>query len=384
MITDELTVFDVKYNEGMERLNNLLSSESYSNSIKNFVERYKLDKSLEKRNSQKNNKTNNIGNTVKEDKRKQIVDIYEIRDHDKKVQHYMNKNYLKNEIEWFKIKKREDEHKNKYSYNRSKLENDSLNKYNENKDIIRINNLKMKKFSNLANKVNIEKFKQIKKLNQNNNLNSEGKNKAYDQNNNFQEGVFIPYSEYKELEKNNNNKGNTINIRKINYNTYKSQNINNNSKNTYRNNNNINNKNNNTINLQQNKILYANKIRNKTSQTKNKNNIPINNENNKSNSKNISEKELECLKLRKERHEERVKIYKTKNLFKDQKNKNNIELLNFQSKNYEDKAKMQEQLMRVKRIKKYGNDDNIKLSNLLIDSISTKLAILNEITDKNN
>ena len=47
MITDELTVFDVKYNEGMEKLNKLLSSESYSSSIKNFVERYKLDKSIE-------------------------------------------------------------------------------------------------------------------------------------------------------------------------------------------------------------------------------------------------------------------------------------------------------------------------------------------------
>jgi len=59
---------------------------------------------------------------------------------------------------------------------------------------------------------------------------------------------------------------------------------------------------------------------------------------------------------------------------------NNIELLNFHSKNYENKAKMQEQLMRVKGTKQYGNDDNVKLSNLLIDSISTKLAILNQIS----
>jgi hypothetical protein len=36
--------------------------------------------------------------------------------------------------------------------------------------------------------------------------------------------------------------------------------------------------------------------------------------------------------------------------------------------------------MRVKGNKKYGNEDNVKLSNLLIDSISTKLAILNQIT----
>ena len=121
MLNDDLTVFDIKYNEGMERLNNLLSSENTTSSIKNYVERYRLDKSRENRISQKNNNTSNNRNILKEDKRKQIVDLYEIRDHDKKVQHYMNKNYLKNEIEWFKIKKREDEHKNKYSYNRSKL-----------------------------------------------------------------------------------------------------------------------------------------------------------------------------------------------------------------------------------------------------------------------
>jgi len=223
MLTDELTVFDIKYNEGIERLNNLLSSESSTSSIKNYVERYKLDKSRENRISQKNNTTSNNRNSLKEDKRKQIVDIYEIRDHDKKVQQLLNKNYLKNEIEWFKIKKREDEHKNKYNYNKTKFGND---RQDINKDIIRNNNLKMKKFSNLANKVNIEKFMQIKKLNQNlnrdKNTNSEQKARTQLSNNNIQDGVFIPYSEYKEYEMNKNKKM-KINLKDINnYNNNKS------------------------------------------------------------------------------------------------------------------------------------------------------------------
>ena len=165
MISEEITVFDLKINDGLERLNNLLSMETATNSIKNYVERYKLDKLREDRISKKNYNTNNGNNLYKDEKRKQIVDIYEIRDHDKKVQRMLNKNYLKNEIEWFNIKKREDEHKNKYNYNKSKYENESsINNAVNNKDIIRNNNLKKKKFSNLANKVNIDKIIQMKKL----------------------------------------------------------------------------------------------------------------------------------------------------------------------------------------------------------------------------
>ena len=57
-----------------------------------------------------------------------------------------------------------------------------------------------------------------------------------------------------------------------------------------------------------------------------------------------------------------------------------FDLLNFHSKNYEDKAKRQEQLMRIKGNSNDRNEDNVKLSNLLIDSISTKLAILNQMS----
>jgi hypothetical protein len=482
MLTDEITVFDIKYNEGMERLNALLSEEPNINSIKNYVERYKLDRSRENRISQKNS-TNANGNIYKEDKRKQIVDIYEIRDHEKKVQQFFNKNYLKNEIEWFKIKKREDEHKNKYNYNKTKFDNISYNNYQSdtNKDIIRTNNIKMKKFSNLANKVNIDKFIQLKKLNQNqkqnsiseknnNNTNYSRKNK-----NNINDGVFIPYEEFLKNELNNKNK-NKINIKKIdNFNPRKTETpqsngiggvnkINKNSKNynIINTNNNANVKN---IPIKQNKSY---KMQSKTiikSRTNNLNNTPnnnnnkqkikidgdgninnniknnkvhyiynnvkrfnmsqsniINNRNNK-NSQSLSanrngnivshsqdnsnnkdnkgnrntapinndiryrieirkplDKKIDYLRERKTSPDQKIKIYDSKQI-KDKKNiLNNIEILNFHSKKYEDEAKRQELLMRVKGNKKYGNEDNVKLSNLLIDSISTKLAILNQIT----
>ena len=218
MINDELTVFDIKYNEGLERLNNLLSDQSFTSSIKNYVERYKLDKSLEDRNSNKNY-TANSKNTFKDNRRNQIVDLYEIRNHDRKVQQVRNKNYLKNEIEWFKIKEREDEQKNKYNYNKQKYQNDTSD---NNKDIIRNNNLKMKKFSIIANKVNIDKFLGKKKINKilNNEKNNKTveKNNPNNNNNNFQDGVFIPYSEYKKYEQimMNKNRKNNMNLKKIN------------------------------------------------------------------------------------------------------------------------------------------------------------------------
>ena len=454
MLTDELTVFDIKFNEGIERLDKLLTQESSTISIKNYVERYRLDKSLENRMSKKNS-TSNSRNYFKENKRNQIVDIYEIRDHDKKVQQVRNKNYLKNEIEWFKIKKREDEQK-KYNYNKAKYENSlSMNKSDNNKDIIRNNNLKMKKFSSIANKVNIDKFMKQKKLNQfqnqnNQNINNEQKILPHNNsNNNFQDGVFIPYSEYKKYEMIMNNNKNILNnniySKKNNMlNSNKSEKIKNNAKvnNTTQNNK----KENNLLNYQNAYNNYINKIINKNSNSnkynsqnknnnknsakninnnrnithsinirntnfqsasviKNKNIITQSQENKSSNKNKINnrntapknidnrynidirkplDKRIDYLRERNTSQEQRVKIYESKNLFKDKKDiLNNINMLNIYSKKYEDEAKRQEQLMRVKGSNKYGNEDNVKLSNLLIDSISSKLAILNQITSQN-
>ena len=57
MSEEDLTVFDIKFNEAMKRLNSLYLPEeetnSNINSIKNYIERYRLEKSIENRNNKK-------------------------------------------------------------------------------------------------------------------------------------------------------------------------------------------------------------------------------------------------------------------------------------------------------------------------------------------
>ena len=376
MSENELSVFDIKFNEAMERLDSLFSLGEETNSsfsIKSYIERYRLDKSLENRNSKnKENKKNQS-----DEKRKQIVDLYEIRNHEKKTKQYYNKNYLKNEIEWYKIKQREDEIKNKYNnnYNKQNID-DEFAKKELDKEIIRNNKLKMKKFANLANKVNIEKFKMQRKININN-INKDAA--TLNSNENNDEGKFIPYSKFREFELNKNRGKNKIglNINKTNINTNKSEMINNKSRTKSQNK--INNhlsqniiNNNNQINLKKGN-LRKNSEKNKALKPLNNNkyNIDIR--------KPLDEKIDYLRQMEKNRPEGKIKIYENKKLAK---NKNNIELLNFHNKNLEDKAKRQEQLMRIKGNTYDRNEDNVKLSNLLIDSISTKLTILNQMASQ--
>ena len=374
MTENELPVFDIKFNEAMERLDSLFSldEETNSSSIKSYIERYRLDKSLENKNSKnKDNKKNQS-----DEKRKQIVDLYEIRNHEKKTKQYYNKNYLKNEIEWYKIKQREDEIKNKYTnnYNKQKYDDD-LAKKELYKDIVRNNKMKMKKFANLANKVNIEKFKMQRKIN-NNNLNKD--TITLNINENTDEGRFIPYSKYKEDQhiKNRNRNGLNNNINKANINTSKSEMINN--KNRAKSQNKINNHISQNINNNI-KINIKNGNIRKNSE-KNKVLKPLNNKYNIDIRKPLDEKIDYLRQMEKNRPEGKIKIYENKKLLK---NKNNIELLNFHSKDVENKAKRQEQLMRIKGNTNNRNEDNVKLSNLLIDSISTKLTILNQMASQN-
>ena len=399
MINNELTVFDIKYNEGLNRLNNLLSDQSYTNSLKNYVERYKIDKSIEDRNSKKYY-VSNSKNSFEDNRRNKVVDLFEIRNHDRKVQQFRDKNYLKNEIEWFKIKERENEQKNKYNYNKQKYQNYISD---NNKDIIRNNNLKMKKFSSIANRVNIDNFLENKKINKI--LNIEKNNKVLkknysNNNNNFQDGVFIPYSEYKKYEQimMNRNKKSHMNLKKIKINlnsieSYKNVKLNSNlnqkkinikKNNTSKNiNNNRNNNISHSINIINNKIQSASKNKTKISNKKNSSKI-IDNRYNIDIRKPL-EKRIDYLREKPPSLKSRIKIYDSRTLFKDKKDiLNNIDSLNYYSKKYETEAKRQEQLMRVRRNKSYGDDDNIKLSNLLIDSISTKLAILNQLTSEKN
>ena len=391
MTEEELTVFDIKFNEAMERLDSLfaLGEETNFSSVKNYIERYRLDKSLENRNSQKRENSKNQN----EEKRKQIVDLSEIRIHEKKTQQYYNKNYLKNEIEWYKIKQREDEIKNKFNnnYNKQKYEEDKIKK-ELSKEIMINNKIKMKKFANLANKVNIEKFKQQKKMNKNNkNLNKESLTinnyESNDINNSNDDGKFIPYSKYRENElitnkyKNKNKNKIVNNINKINIiNTNKSEIINNNKKIKPEN------KINNLLsqNIVNNKINIKNASDKKRIE-KNKPLKPLNNNKYNIDIRKPSGEKIDYLRqIEKNKQEGKIKIYENKKLSKNKNNAaNNIEILNYHSKNFEDRAKRQEQLMRVKGNSADRNEDNVKLSNLLIDSISTKLAILNQMATQN-
>ena len=205
--------------------------------------------------------------------------------------------------------------------------------------------------------------------NTNNNLNNNNKKN------------FNNFNIQNNLNNNNNNNG------KVHY-IYNNVRRFNNSQSNIINNRNMNNNNSQSLSAKKNGNVNGNKVsqredNNNQNNKRNKNTAPIYNDiRYKIDIRKPLDKKIDYLRERNTSPEQRIKIYDSKKM-KDKKNVlDNIEILNLHSKKYEDEAKRQELLMRVKGNKKYGNEDNIKLSNLLIDSISTKLAILNQIADK--
>ena len=123
---DDITLFDIKYKDAMERLNSLILSEDANNSfaIKNFINIYRLELSQEKINSKSKSKSkNNI-------KKKKILKANEIPLKDKISKQYYNNKYLNKEIVWYKIKQKEKRKRNLVSSNdiSQKIENDLLKK----------------------------------------------------------------------------------------------------------------------------------------------------------------------------------------------------------------------------------------------------------------
>ena len=123
---DDITLFDIKYKDAMERLNSLILSEDANNSfaIKNFINIYRLELSQEKINSKSKSKSkNNI-------KKKKILRANEIPLKDKISKQYYNNKYLNKEIVWYKIKQKEKRKRNVVSSNdiSQKIENDLLKK----------------------------------------------------------------------------------------------------------------------------------------------------------------------------------------------------------------------------------------------------------------
>ena len=89
-------------------------------------------------------------------------------------------------------------------------------------------------------------------------------------------------------------------------------------------------------------------------------------------------------------HQKDLKLFKkpTKKIYENNKNNkfmnrekflNNIHNLKYQADKFEEQAKKQEQLMKINHGNKYNINQYEKVSNLLVDSISTKLALLNQL-----
>ena len=125
---DDITLFDIKYKDAMERLNSLILSEDANNSfaIKNFINIYRLELSQEKINSKSKSKSKNKNNI----KKKKILRANEIPLKDKISKQYYNNKYLNKEIVWYKIKQKEKRKRNLVNSNdiSQKIENDLLKK----------------------------------------------------------------------------------------------------------------------------------------------------------------------------------------------------------------------------------------------------------------
>ena len=125
---DDITLFDIKYKDAMERLNSLILSEDANNSfaIKNFINIYRLELSQEKINSKSKYKSKNKNNI----KKKKILKANEIPLKDKISKQYYNNKYLNKEIVWYKIKQKEKRKRNLVNSNdiSQKIENDLLKK----------------------------------------------------------------------------------------------------------------------------------------------------------------------------------------------------------------------------------------------------------------
>ena len=108
-IKDNITLFDIKYNDATERLNSLILSEESSNSfsIKNFINIFRLELSQEKINSQNNSKSKSKNKNKNTIKRKKLLNVKEIPLKDKIAKQYYNIKYLNKEIAWYEIKQQE-------------------------------------------------------------------------------------------------------------------------------------------------------------------------------------------------------------------------------------------------------------------------------------
>jgi hypothetical protein len=218
---DDITLFDIKYKDAMERLNSLILSEDANNSfaIKNFINIYRLELSQEKINSKSKSKSkNNI-------KKKKILKANEIPLKDKISKQYYNNKYLNKEIVWYKIKQKEKRKRNLVRSNdiSQKIENDLLKK-EISKELDRNNNFfHMNHFSKSPNQL-FNENKLIRKIHLLKNDNNY--NKDYSTlNSNIINNQYIINNEMHLLSSNKNKQRINNKLAKINIKVNKSEKI---------------------------------------------------------------------------------------------------------------------------------------------------------------
>ena len=220
---DDITLFDIKYKDAMERLNSLILSEDANNSfaIKNFINIYRLELSQEKINSKSKSKSKNKNNI----KKKKILKANEIPLKDKISKQYYNNKYLNKEIVWYKIKQKEKRKRNLVNSNdiSQKIENDLLKK-EISKELDRNNNFfHMNHFSKSPNQL-FKENKLIRKIHLLKNDNNY--NKDYSTlNSNIINNQYIINNEMHLLSSNKNKQRINNKLAKINIKVNKSEKI---------------------------------------------------------------------------------------------------------------------------------------------------------------
>ena len=402
--------FDEKFNEAMIKIDNILKNDYNPKNLKKFLDGFKLEKSIEDRRNKKIEESILNGNKFYfEEPRKKIVNLYEIKEHNEKVSKFKANRIINNELKQIQMKQLENEYLNKIEkqYKKNIKTGGSYDK----KDFEeKYNNIKVKEFSRLVNKINQDKISKDKiKKNKNNNFNSDISQISNIVNNSPERdfntidmslfnnnNINKNRSSSQKLSKRTNNNKNILNTRNIIPHIPPSKSIE--SKiNEYNNNvkakNNIKNKLLNQNGKYNKMRLYSsgsNAVNMSTIKKSNKlQKIPKNSFQKQENKYNIDiRKPLDIkpdylhqkdLKLFQKPTKKIYEINKNNKFMNKEKFLNNIHNLKYQADKFEEQAKKQEQLMKINHGSKYNINQYEKVSNLLVDSISTKLALLNQL-----
>ena len=411
--------FDAKFNEAMTKIDNILKNDFNPKNLKKYLDGYKLEKSIEDRRNKKIEESILNGNKLLfEEPRKKIVGLFEIKEHNEKVSKFKANRIINNELKQIKMKQIENEYLNKIEkqYKRNIKTGGSFDK----KDLEeKFNNIKVKEFSKLVNRINQDKIskEKMQKKYKNNFVSDISQISNIENNSPDKDFNTIDIS----LFNNNKNRSSSQNLSKrkssINKNIVNSGNLiphinpskSKDSKINQYNQNVIKDKtktiNNNNININKNGKYNKMRLYSSGSNAVNMSVMKKNNELKKSQKKNSFSKyhkenkynidirkpldvkpdylHQKNLQLFKKPNKKLYEINKSNKFMNREKFLNNINNLKYQADKYEEQAKKQEQLMKINHGSKYNVNQYEKVSNLLVDSISTKLALLNQLNFTN-